>query len=263
MTDASPAPPETGDLAPGRALVTGAGKRLGRAMALALGARGWQVAVHYNRSQDAAQDTAREIEAGGGRAAIIGADLSDEKAASSLIERASAGIGGPLTLLVNSASTFTDDTATDHSRADWDHHIETNLRAPILLAQQFARGMPEGERGLIVNLIDQRVWKLNPQFFTYTLSKSALWSATRTLAQALAPKIRVNAIGPGPTLKSVHQDAAEFAAEREATLTQRGSDPGEIVRALLYLVDAHSVTGQMIASDGGQHLVWQTPDLDL
>lgn len=254
--------PEGGDLDPGNALVTGAGKRLGRAIALALGQRGWGVAVHYNRSRDAAEDTAADIIAQGGRACTIGADLSDETATAGLVPRVSQALGAPLTLLVNSASTFADDGAIDHDRADWDHHMEANLRAPIRLSQDFARGLGEGERGLIVNLIDQRVWKLNPQFFTYTLSKSALWTATRTLAQALAPRIRVNAIGPGPTLKSVHQSETEFAAERAATLTQRGSDPDEIVRALLYLIDAHSVTGQMIACDGGQHLLWQTPDVE-
>lgn len=245
----------------GAALITGAGKRLGRVMALGLAAEGWPVIVHYNRSADAANAVRTQIEAAGGRAATLQGDLADEAARNGLVDRASDAIGAPLTLLVNSASTFSDDSAHDHTRAGWDHHMEVNLRAPVHLAQQFARALPAGEKGLVVNMIDQRVWKLNPQFFTYTLSKSALWTATRTLAQALAPDIRVNAIGPGPTLQSVHQSEAAFAEEQGATLTGRGSSPDEIVRTLLYLVEASSVTGQMIASDGGQHLMWQTPDV--
>jgi NAD(P)-dependent dehydrogenase (short-subunit alcohol dehydrogenase family) len=190
-------------------------------------------------------------------------DLADEAARSTLVADAARRIGPPLTLLVNSASTFADDTAMNHSRADWDFHFEPNLRAPIHLAQQLARALPAGEKGLVVNLIDQRVWKLTPQFFTYTLSKAALWQATQTLAQALAPNVRVNAIGPGPTLQSIHQSAQAFAAETAATLTGEGSSPDEIVRALRYFISATSVTGQMIASDGGQHLMWQTPDTQI
>jgi len=248
---------------PGAALVTGAGARVGRAMAEALGADGWTVCVHYRGSKAGAEETCETIRKAGGRAEPIGCDLSDEAARGSLITDAARLAGRPVTLLVNSASTFADDTAADHSRADWDHHFEPNLRAPIHLAQQFARSFPADEKGLVVNLIDNRVWKLTPQFFTYTLSKAALWQATRTLAQALAPNIRVNGIGPGPTLRSIHQSAAEFEAEKAATLTGEGSSPEEIVRALRYLIAAESVTGQMIAADGGQHLMWQTPDTQL
>ena len=248
---------------PGAALVTGAGARLGRAMAEALGADGWAVCIHYRGSKAGAEEAADVIRKAGGRAEIIGCDLADEAARSTLVADAVRLIGRPLTLLVNSASTFADDTATNHSRADWDFHLEPNLRAPIHLAQQFARALPAGEKGLVVNLIDQRVWKLNPQFFTYTLSKAALWQATQTLAQALAPAIRVNAIGPGPTLANIHQTPELFAAEAAATLTGEGSSPAEIVRALRYLIEAGSVTGQMIASDGGQHLMWQTPDTQI
>ncbi|MFN3313313.1 MAG: SDR family oxidoreductase [Hyphomonas sp.] len=250
-------------MTPQGALVTGAGARLGKAMAEALGADGWALAVHYHGSETAAQETADAIRRAGGMAETLRCDLADEAQRASLIADAAQRLGRPITLLVNSASTFADDTATDHSRAGWDHHLEPNLRAPVHLAQQLAAALPEGEKALIVNLIDQRVLKPNPQFFTYTLSKMALWQATRTLAQALAPAIRVNAIGPGPTLASVHQTAEEFAAERAATLTGEGSNPEEIVRALRYLVSASSVTGQMIASDGGQHLLWQTPDTRL
>ncbi|MDP1556066.1 MAG: SDR family oxidoreductase [Hyphomonas sp.] len=245
---------------PGGALVTGAGARLGRAMAEALGADGWAVAVHYRGSKAGAEEAAATIRKAGGRAELLACDLSDEAARAGLVAEAARKLGRPVTLLVNSASTFADDTATDHSRADWDHHFEPNLRAPIHLAQQLARALSAREKGLVVNLIDQRVWKLTPQFFTYTLSKAALWQATQTLAQALAPNVRVNAIGPGPTLQSIHQSAEDFAAETAATLTGEGSSPEEIVRALRYFISATSVTGQMIASDGGQHLMWQTPD---
>ncbi len=248
---------------PGGALVTGAGLRLGRAMAEALGADGWAVAIHYRGSKAGAEEAAATIRKAGGRAELLACDLADEAARAGLVAEAARKLGRPVTLLVNSASTFADDTATDHSRADWDHHFEPNLRAPIHLAQQLARALPAGEKGLVVNLIDQRVWKLTPQFFTYTLSKAALWQATQTLAQALAPNVRVNAIGPGPTLQSIHQSAEAFAAETAATLTGEGSSPDEIVRALRYFVSASSVTGQMIASDGGQHLMWQTPDTQI
>jgi NAD(P)-dependent dehydrogenase (short-subunit alcohol dehydrogenase family) len=248
---------------PGGALVTGAGMRLGRAMAEALGADGWAVAVHYRGSKAAAEEVAAAIGRAGGRAELLACDLANEAARADLVAEAARKLGRPVSLLVNSASTFADDTATDHSRADWDHHFEPNLRAPIHLAQQLARALPAGEKGLVVNLIDQRVWKLTPQFFTYTLSKAALWQATQTLAQALAPNVRVNAIGPGPTLQSIHQSAQAFAAETAATLTGEGSSPDEIVRALRYFISATSVTGQMIASDGGQHLMWQTPDTQI
>ena len=247
-------------MTPGAALVTGAGARLGRVMAEALGRDGWRIAVHYNSSADGAEETAANIRAGGGDAAIVQADLSDEADTSTLLAHAAAAIGHPITLLINSASTFDDDRVADHTRDNWDRHMEPNLRAPIHLAQMFSRNLPVGQKGLIINMLDQRVWKLTPQFFTYTLSKAALWQATQTLAQALAPDIRVNGIGPGPTLRNVHQSAEEFAAETHATLTGEGSGPEEIVRAMRYLISADSVTGQMIASDGGQHLMWQTPD---
>ena len=194
---------------------------------------------------------------------LVQADLADEEQTATLERAAHEALGGPLTLLVNSASTFIDDTAIEHTRKDWDFHMGPNLRAPVLLSQHFARALPEDEAGLIVNMIDMRVQKLNPLFFTYTLSKSALWTATRTLAQSLAPNIRVNGIGPGPTLENVHQKPGEFAAEAAATLTQKGSNPDEIVKVLRFLIETDSVTGQMICSDGGQHLMWQTPDVML
>lgn len=248
---------------PQGALVTGAAVRLGRAMALALGQDGWAVAVHYRGSSQEAEETAGIIRAAGGRAETLACDLSSEAEREGLIARAAEWLGVPITLLVNSASTFADDAATDHSRQGWDYHMEPNLRAPVHLAQQLAGLLPEGARGLVVNLTDQRVLKLNPQFFTYTLSKAALWQATITLAQSLAPRLRVNAIAPGPTLQSIHQTPEEFSAEQAATLTGEGSSPDEIVAALRYLIAASSVTGQMIAPDGGQHLLWQTPDTQI
>ncbi|MEM9377172.1 MAG: SDR family oxidoreductase [Pseudomonadota bacterium] len=248
---------------PKRALVTGAGARLGKAMAEALGRDHWSVAIHYRGSQRGAEDTAKSVRSAGGCAELVQADLADEEQTATLERAAQEALGGPLTLLINSASTFEDDTAIGHSRENWDVHMGPNLRAPVLLAQHFARALPEEDAGLIINMIDMRVLKLNPLFFTYTLSKSALWTATRTLAQALAPNIRVNAIGPGPTLENIHQKPGEFAAEAQATLTQKGSNPAEIVKAMRYLIEADSVTGQLIASDGGQHLMWQTPDVML
>ncbi|MEQ8301531.1 MAG: SDR family oxidoreductase [Hyphomonas sp.] len=248
---------------PGVALVTGAGARLGKAMAEALGQDGWSVAVHYRHSKEGAQATVSAIEAAGGRAALVQSDLAIEAETAGLVAAAGAAFGQPVSLLVNSASVFDDDSAANHTRDGWDKHMETNLRAPVHLAQKLANGLPDAERGLVINLVDQRVWKLTPEFFTYTLSKAALWQATQTLAQALAPNVRVNAIGPGPTLRSVHQSEDAFAAEQQATLTQRGSSPNEIVKALRYLIGASSVTGQMIASDGGQHLMWQTPDTQI
>ena len=250
-------------MTPGVALVTGAGARVGKALAEALGQDGWAVAIHYRFSKDGARETHDAIKAAGGRATLVQADLADEAQVADLVGRAGAELGQPVSLLVNSASVFADDSAASHTRADWDGHMDTNLRAPVHLAQQMAAGLAPGEKGLVVNLIDQRVWKLTPQFFTYTLSKAALWQATQTLAQALAPHVRVNGIGPGPTLKSVHQSEEAFAAEQRATLTQEGASPDEIVRALRYLISATSVTGQMIAADGGQHLMWQTPDTQI
>ena len=232
-------------------------------MAEALGEDGWSVAVHYRGSKTGAEATAAAIRAAGSKAELVQADLSDEEQTATLERAAQEALGGPLTLLVNSASTFEDDTALEHSRRNWDFHMGPNLRAPVLLAQHFDRALPEEEAGLIVNMVDMRVLKLNPLFFSYTLSKSALWTATRTMAQAFSPNIRVNGIGPGPTLENVHQKPGEFDAEARATLTQQGSNPGEIVKTLRYLIEADSITGQLIASDGGQHLMWQTPDVML
>ena len=176
-----------------------------------------------------------------------------------LLARARAAIGPPDSLLVNNASLFEDDRIETLSPASWDAHMAANLRAPVLLAQAFAAEAPDGS--LIVNILDQRVWRPTPQYFSYAISKAALWRATPMLAQALAPRIRVNGIGPGPTLPSAHQTTEDFAAEAEGVPLQRRATPEEIAQALVYLIDAPSVTGQMIAVDGGQHLAWRTPDV--
>lgn len=242
----------------GSALVTGAARRIGRAIALELARAGFDVAVHHNSSEAAAAEAVREVQALGRRAVALRADLTNETETRHLVPDAAAAIG-PLTLLVNNASVFEDDRVGALSRDSWDRHIETNLRAPIVLAEAFASQAPDGAS--IVNLLDQRVRKPDPRFFSYGLSRAGLWWATRTLAQALAPRIRVNAVGPGPTLPSIHQSPEEFAAEARNTLLQRPGDPAEVAKAVLYLVDAPLVTGQMIAVDGGQHLAWLTPDI--
>ena len=244
----------------GAALVTGAGRRIGRALALEAARAGFDVAVHYRTAADDARAVADEIAALGRRAIIVDAELTDERQTAALVERAGQALG-PVTLLVNSASTFEDDRLATATRASWDAHLDANLRAPIVLAQAFAAALPAGTDGQIVNIVDQRVLAPNPQFFSYSLSKAGLWWATQTLAQALAPRIRVNAIGPGPVLASTHQAPGEFEREAAATLLQRAVSLDELAAALRYLIDATSVTGQMIAVDAGQHLGWRTPDI--
>lgn len=242
----------------GAALVTGASHRIGRVIALDLSRAGFDVVVHYRSDPHAAAQVVDEIEAAGRRAIALQAELTDETAARNLVAESTRWLG-PLTVLVNSASTFEPDEAGAPDRATWDRHFETNLRAPLVLAEAFAD--QAGQGASIVNILDQRVWKPTPRFFSYGLSKSALWAATRMLAQAWAPRIRVNGVGPGPTLASTHQDAETFAAEAAGTLMGHPVNPEEIAQAVLYLVGAPSVTGQMIAVDAGQHLGWRTPDV--
>ncbi len=241
-------------------LVTGAAKRLGRAIALDLARHGWSVAIHYNSSEKEARATAADAATSGVKAALLQADLSRESETATLIERAAAELG-PLTGLVNSASLFENDDWYSVSRESWDKHMETNLRAPFVLAQAFARQVPRDGRGAIVNLIDQRVLKPTPQFFSYSLSKAGLKWLTTTLAQALAPRVRVNAVGPGPTIINARQSQADFARQRDATVLGRGAEPQDVCDAVRYLLEAAAFTGQMLAVDGGQHLIWQTPDV--
>ncbi|TNE57975.1 MAG: SDR family oxidoreductase [Alphaproteobacteria bacterium] len=242
------------------ALITGAAARLGRAIAKSLAGDGWSIAIHYGQSREAAEDLARELSQKGVTAVPLQADLTREDEVTALAQKARAALG-PLTCLVNNASAFENDTLETMTRASWDMHIETNLRAPLVLAQEFARQLPEGEKGNIINMLDQRVWKLTPQFLTYTLSKTGLWTLTQTLAQALGPQIRVNAIGPGPTLKNKRQSDEDFARQIAATPLQRGATPEEIAAGVQFILASPSMTGQMIALDGGQHLIWQTPDV--
>ncbi|MBE7217273.1 MAG: SDR family oxidoreductase [Caulobacteraceae bacterium] len=245
------------------ALVTGAAKRIGRALALTCAEAGYDVAVHHRGDLEDAEGACHEVEARGRRAVRVQGDLSEPGAPERLVREAAEALG-PLTLLVNSASAFDDDRLGSLDLHGWDAHMAANLRAPVFLLQAFAAQVPpeasEGE-ALCVNLLDQRVLRPNPQFFSYTLSKCALWAATRTAAQALAPRVRVNGVGPGPTLASVHQDAAAFAAEAAATPLQRPVSTDDLAGALRYLIGARAVTGQMIAVDSGQHLGWRTPDV--
>ncbi|WP_300582157.1 SDR family oxidoreductase [Marivita sp.] len=253
-----------------KALITGAGKRLGRAMALYLADRGFDVAVHYASSADEAEEVAELIRAKGQQACTVQADLLNEDETQALTDAAIAGIGGPLTVLINNASIFEYDNIETATRDSWDRHLESNLRAPFVLTQHFAAQLPTPEiddmneavaPGLVINMIDQRVRKLTPEFMTYTIAKMGLWAFTQTAAQALAPACRVNAIGPGPTLRGGRQSEAHFAKQRAATVLQRGSNTSDITGALGYFLDAPGVTGQLLCVDGGQHLGWQTPDV--
>ena len=251
------------------ALVTGAGKRLGRAMALYLAERGHDVAVHYASSAAEAEAVAEEIRALGRKAVTLQADLLVEAETAALIPAAVAALG-PLTVLVNNASIFEYDRIETATRDSWDRHMESNLRAPYVLTQAFAQQCPPavpdemGEplsQGLIVNMIDQRILKLTPEFSSYTIAKMGLWALTRTAAQGLAPHVRVNAIGPGPTLQGARQSADHFARQRANTVLGRGANPSDICAALGFFLDSPAVTGQFLAIDGGQHLAWQTPDV--
>lgn len=240
------------------AFVTGAAKRIGRAIAIDLGQQGWAVGVHYNSSDDEALQVCREIEAAGGQAVPVKADLAAETEERNLIAEAAAQLG-PVSLLINNAALFEYDDVSSVSRDSWDAHMETNLRAPFNLIQQFATALPTGLQGCVINMLDQRVWNLTPHFVSYTLSKSGLWTLTQTLALSLAPRIRVNAIGPGPSLPSARQTAEQFARQRERVPLKTGPSTDEICATIRYLAGASSVTGQMIALDGGQHMGWAQP----
>ncbi|WP_111558853.1 SDR family oxidoreductase [Paracoccus sediminilitoris] len=251
------------------ALVTGAAKRLGRHMALYLAERGRDVAIHYAGSQEDAERTAADARALGVRAQLFQADLLDPDATAALVPQVAQAMG-QLGVLVNNASVFDYDNIHSATMQDWDRNIGSNLRAPFQLIQAFAAQAPKAQpdengepqaQALVVNMVDQRVLKPTPEFMTYSLAKAGLWALTRTAAQALAPDIRVNAIGPGPTLIGARQSQAHFDAQRAGTVLKRGSDPAGITQALGYFLDARAVTGQLICVDGGQHLAWQTPDI--
>ncbi len=241
-------------------LITGAAKRIGRQLALELAGAGYDIAVHCNTSRREAEEVAQLISDMGQRAVIVQGDLSLADAPQRVIADAAKGLG-VLHGLINNASIFEPDEVGSITPHSWAQHQDTNLRGPVLLSQAFAKQLPADIRGNIINIIDQRVWKLNPRFFSYTASKSALWTVTRTLAQALAPRIRVNAIGPGPALPNIRMDEEDFAKQSRLTLLGRGTSPTEISAAVKFILSQPALTGQMIVLDGGQHLVWQTPDI--
>ncbi len=243
---------------PGAALVTGAARRIGRAIAEALARRGHAVAIHYRASAEDAAGAVAAIESAGGRAVAIAADLTDESETAALIARAQAALG-PVSVLVNNASVFEHDSVATASKESWDRHMETNLRAPFVLMQTMAAALPADRSGNIVNILDERVWNLTPHFVSYTLTKAGLWALTRTMALALAPRIRVNGIGPGPTLPSPRQSRAQFDRQAGMMPLGRGTAPAEVAEAVEFILRTPAMTGQMIALDGGQHLGWAQP----
>jgi NAD(P)-dependent dehydrogenase (short-subunit alcohol dehydrogenase family) len=243
----------------GTAIVTGAGQRIGRAIALSLSQHGYAVAIHCYRSTAQAAELAAAIVAEGRQALVVRADLTDLPALPRLLATARETLG-PLSLLVNNASLFKKDQAASLDPAGFDQHFAINLRAPVFLSTAFFRQLQPDEQAAIINIIDQRVLKLTPQFFSYTLAKSALWTATQTMAQAFAPNVRVNAIGPGPTLPNERQTAADFHRQSRVIPLARAVSPEDIAEAVRFLATARSVTGQFVAVDGGQHLTWQTAD---
>jgi NAD(P)-dependent dehydrogenase (short-subunit alcohol dehydrogenase family) len=241
---------------PGTVLVTGAGRRLGRIIALDFANRAWRVGVHYHSSAAEAVELVAEIETKGGTAAAFPADLARLDDIQSLVEACAKRLGHP-TCLINNAACFDWDSIATLTEATWQAHVDVNLRAPIFLTQSFARTLPEGAAANVINLIDQKVLRPDPKYFSYTIAKSALWSATQTLAQALAPRVRVNAIAPGPVLKSQGQSQADFEQECRSTLLGCPVAPEDVTSAIRFLLETPSVTGQMITLDAGQHLAWR------
>ncbi len=242
------------------ALITGGARRIGRAIVEDLAANGWAVAIHYNRSRDDAEACVDKIRSSGGRATLVNGDFADFECLKRIVDQAAAVLGPP-TLLVNNASIFEADTVGALDRAIWERQLTVNLAAPVFLAEAFAARLPDGTEGNVVNLLDQRIWKPTPRHFSYQISKSALFTATETLAQALAPTIRVNGIAPGPVLPSAHMSEERFRRQTEGILLRRPPDLADFGRTVRYLVETRSITGQVIALDGGQHLGWQTPDI--
>mgnify|MGYP001765418339 FL=1 len=246
--------------APRTALITGAARRIGAAVARDLAAHGWAVAIHFQSSRDEAEAVAAEIRAGGGHAVTVRADLADLAALPRLVDDTVAALG-PVGLLVNNASEFEPDEIGTLDPARLERHLRVDLASPCLLADAWLARLPESVEGHVINVVDQRVLALTPRFFSYTLAKSALWTATRTMAQALAPRVRVNAIGPGPSFANHRQTPEDFARQSAAVPLRRGPAPEEFGRTVRFLVETPSVTGQMICLDGGQHLAWETPDV--
>jgi NAD(P)-dependent dehydrogenase (short-subunit alcohol dehydrogenase family) len=240
-------------------LITGAAQRIGSVLARDFAASGWRVAIHCHASRPQAELLADELRRNGGAITVLTANLTVADEVDRLVPECARLLGSPTCLINNAAMFMPDEIGTLDSRR-WDDQLAVNLKAPVFLAKAFAAHLPDGVRGNIINIIDQSVLKPTPHFFSYTASKAGLWAVTRTLAQALAPRIRVNAIGPGPVLQSTHQTEAQFRAEYNATLLRRSTRPQEITAAIRFILSAPALTGQMIALDGGQHLAWQTPD---
>ncbi len=238
------------------ALITGSAKRIGAAIATILAKNHYAIAIHYHQSEDDAKKLQRIIIESGGQAEIFQADLTDRNAIYNLIPNISQKMP-PLTLLINNASIFQWDEWHSTDFDSWDKHMMTNLEAPFWLSQQFAKILPDGKKGNIINIIDQRVLKLTPYFTSYTIAKSALWTLTRTLALALAPNIRVNAIGPGPTLPSIHQTDEHFRKQYQKLPLEQAVDINEMCQTVLFILQQSSLTGQIIALDGGEHLGWR------
>jgi len=239
-------------------LITGAAKRVGRSIALELADAGYDIAIHFRDSAGEAEALGQEVEGSGRRAALVQADLEDEASVEALLPAAIAQLG-PITALINNASTFVRDEVDDVTREGWDRQLMVNLRAPFVLMQQFARLLPSDAHGAIVNILDQRVWNYTPHFVSYTVSKAGLWTLTQTMALALAPRIRVNGVGPGPILPNDNQSPEQFRTHWSSLPLQRKIDPAEVARTVRFLVESPALTGQMIAVDGGEHLAWAQP----
>jgi NAD(P)-dependent dehydrogenase (short-subunit alcohol dehydrogenase family) len=239
-------------------LITGAAKRVGRAIAIELANAGYDIAIHFRESRKDAAALAREIENLGRRTVLVQADLEDEAAVEAILPAAIQQLG-PIVALINNASLFERDEALDVTRDRWDRQLAVNLRAPFVLMQQFARLLPAEDGGAIVNMLDQRVWNLTPHFVSYTVSKTGLWALTQTMALALAPRIRVNAVGPGPILPNDNQNEEQFKTHWSSLPLQRKIHPADVARTVRFLIEAPAVTGQMIAVDGGEHLAWAQP----
>jgi NAD(P)-dependent dehydrogenase (short-subunit alcohol dehydrogenase family) len=242
---------------PRTALVTGGARRIGRAISLALAEAGFDVAVHYHTSGEAADATCADIRRSDRQAVALRADLGDEAQTAALPRRAREALG-PIGVLVNNASPFERDEWHDATRSSWDAHIEPGLRAPFVLMQEFARALPDKAEGAVINMLDQRVWSLTPHFVSYSVAKSGLWALTQSMALALAPRIRVNGIGPGPTLPSPRQTTEQFTLQCASTPLKRGTSPDEIARTVIAILSLPAMTGQMLALDGGQHLQWRS-----
>lgn len=239
------------------ALVTGAALRIGQTIALALAAHGFDLAVHCLTNRDAGEATCSAVRRLGRRAMLLPADLADETAVQALVPAATTELG-PVGVLVNNACPFERDEWDTATRASWDVHIEPGLRAPFVLMQHFAHALPADAEGVVINMLDQRVWSITPHFVSYTVAKAGLWALTQSMALALAPRIRVNGIGPGPALPNTRQSQEQFAQQSASVPLRHGTTPEEIAQAVLAILALPAMTGQMLALDGGQHLQWQS-----